>query len=79
MQAYMEQVECEHPVYGDITSGKVNEKFDRAFDDSMDLVMWMKDYHKKNSTIVMIGLWPLDFVSYNDWQQSTHAGKLFPK
>jgi len=79
MQAYMEQVECECPVYGDITSGKVDEKFNRAFDDSMDLITWMKDYCKKNSTIVMIGLWPLDFVSYNDWRQSTHVRKLFPE
>ena len=27
----------------------------------------------------MIGLWPLNFILYNDWWESTHPAKSFPK
>jgi hypothetical protein len=32
---------------------------------------------KTKSGTVMTGLWPLDVVSYHDWQSMTHATKVF--
>jgi len=73
MEAYLERIDCERPLYADV----VHKKVDEAFDDAPELVKRMKDSRKKNSQIVTLGLWPLDVVSYNDWRQSTHAPKIY--
>jgi hypothetical protein len=76
MQDYLEDINCKRPLYADLAHKEVDERF-HAFSDAADIVARMKDSRKKNSTILTMGLWPLDFVSINDWRQSTHGPRVF--
>jgi len=79
MQDYMEQIDCDHPLYANVVHKKVNEKFNKPFSNATNLIARMKDSCKKNSTIVMIGPWPLDSMLSNNWWHSTHPVKNFPE
>jgi len=79
MQDYMAKIDCKCLLYADIAHQSVGKKFNKAFNDAPDIVVRMKDSCKKKSTIIMIGLWLLDFVLYNNWQKSTHPMKSFPE
>jgi hypothetical protein len=79
MQSYIEQIDCERPTYTEVVKKQVDRKFNNAYIDAPDLLKRMRDSRKKNADVVTIGLWPLDFVSYDDWRQTTHAKKKFPE
>lgn len=75
MQDYLVHLDSDRPAYADVVHKRLDPKFNNY--DTTELVARMKESRKRNSTIVTIGLWPLDFVSYHDWRHSTHASKIF--
>lgn len=79
MQAYLDTIDCERPSYNEIAHNKLDPKYNPNFGNTKEFIANMSASRKKNATIVSIGFWALDFVSYSDWRQSTHAGKTFPE
>ena len=66
MQDYIEQLkDCERPSYADVANKKVDQKYASVFSDPTEFIDNMKAVRKKKTTVFTIGLWPLDFESYN--------------
>lgn len=80
MQDYIEQLkDCERPSYADVANKKVDQKYASVFSDPTEFIDNMKAVRKKKTTVFTIGLWPLDFESFNDWRLTSHGPKIYPE
>jgi len=77
MQAWLNRVDSERPLYSEVVHKKVDDKLLKCYVDSPNIIEKMKESKKQKLTVVTFGLWPLDVVSYNDWRHSSHASKTY--